>query len=70
MQAGWEKAPNWYEARIFIDKEQKLDEVFDWLVENVQGMRKHTVWRFAEDKMFVIRFRHVRDYEWFLLRWS
>jgi hypothetical protein len=40
-----------------------------WMQDNIQGHRKHTIWRLTDGGYFEIRFRFEKDYEWFVLRW-
>jgi hypothetical protein len=66
----WEKAPKWYEAKIQVDNPYKFEEIIEWLDKNIQGVKKHTVWRLTGGGLFEIRFRYEKDYEWFVLRWQ
>jgi len=60
---------DWYKARIKIESPEKLDEVTTWLLENIDGWHKHADWRMINGGYLDLRFRHQRDYEWFILRW-
>jgi len=62
--------PNWYTTSINIKTDEQLEELLMWIDSNIPGHRKHTIWRFRGDNIFEIRFRHERDYEWFVLRWG
>jgi hypothetical protein len=66
----WEKAPKWHEAKLKVESQVKFTEIFNWLEANIQGVKKHTVWRLTDGGILEIRFRYERDYEWFILRWS
>jgi len=66
----WEKAPKWHEAKIKVESPQKFEEILKWLGDNVQGVKKHTVWRLTDGGILEIRFRYERDFEWFVLRWQ
>ena len=67
----WENyKPNWYNACIRIETHTKFEELLRWMNDNLPGHRKHTIWRLIDDGYFEIRFRHQRDYEWFVLRWQ
>jgi|688.fasta_scaffold1088148_2 hypothetical protein len=60
----------WYKADIDIQEVDRVDEMLEWIECNIQGWKKHTTWRYVENKKFEVRFRHERDCEWFILRWS
>lgn len=62
--------PNWYSAKIRIESPKKFEDFLRWIETNIQGHRKHTVWRLTDGGILEIRFRYERDYEWFILRWS
>ena len=62
--------PNWYGARIRVESPKKFEELMRWMQDNLQGHRKHTVWKLTDDSDFIIRFRYERDYILFTLRWS
>ena len=67
----WENyKPDWFKARIRVDNPTKFEELMRWMQANLQGHRKHTVWRLTDGGYFEIRFRYERDYEWFVLRWQ
>lgn len=67
----WENfKPNWYKASIQVESPKKFEELMRWMHVNIQGHRKHTVWRLTDNGYFEIRFRYERDYEWFVLRWQ
>ena len=67
----WDKhKPKWHYAKIKVESPQKFEELMIWMQSNLQGHRKHTVWRLTDGGYFEIRFRYERDYEWFVLRWQ
>ena len=67
----WEKLkPGWFKATVHVESPKKFEELMIWMQANIQGHRKHTIWRLTDGGYFEIRFRHERDYEWFILRWS
>ena len=67
----WENyKPNWYKASLNIKSEKEFADLMIWMEGNLQGHRKHTVWRLTGEMTFEIRFRYQKDYEWFVLRWS
>ena len=67
----WESyKPNWYKATIRVENHDKFSDLMRWMHTNIQGHRKHTVWRLTDGGYFEIRFRYERDYEWFVLRWQ
>jgi len=67
----WENYKNkWYTTKIRIESPQKFQEVISWMNDNLQGHKKHTVWRLTDGGWFEIRFRFEKDFEWFVLRWS
>ncbi|NDB84163.1 MAG: hypothetical protein EB127_15805 [Alphaproteobacteria bacterium] len=62
--------PNWFTARIRVESHIKFEELLIWMNANIQGHKKHTIWRLTDGGYFEIRFRYERDYEWFVLRWQ
>ncbi len=67
----WENyKPNWYSASFTVRSEKQFEELMIWMQNNMPGHRKHTVWRLTGDRIFEIRFRYQKDYEWFVLRWQ
>lgn len=66
----WEKAPKWHEAKIKVENPQKFEEILEWLGKNIQGVKKHIVWRLTDGGILEIRFRFERDYILFVLRWQ
>ena len=67
----WEHyKPNWYTCSIKIKSDEQFEELMIWMQGNLQGHRKHTVWRLTGDNIFEIKCRHQKDYEWFVLRWQ
>lgn len=67
----WENyKPKWFKASLRIESPEKFSEILKWLDDNVQGHRKHTVWRLTGNSDFEIRFRFERDFEWFIMRWG
>jgi len=62
--------PKWYTSRIKVESPQKFEDLMKWMHENLQGHRKHTVWRLTDGGYFDIRFRFERDYILFVLRWQ
>ena len=71
MSRKWEDyKPNWYKASIKVESKQKFNDILQWLDDYVPGHRKHTVWRLTGGGQFEIRFRHAKDYEWFIIRWG
>lgn len=65
----WAKKPNWHHAKIRVESATKFEELMRWMQDNIQGHRKHTIWRLTDGGYFEIRFRFEKDYEWFVLRW-
>lgn len=77
-EVSWDKIkPGWYNAKVNNRQYDDYSEIINWIENNIQGYDKHTVWRMYLDLtkqnpncyIFEIRFRHERDYEWFVLRW-
>jgi hypothetical protein len=67
----WESyKQNWYKAVIKVESDEKFREILKWIEKHVDGHRKHTMWKINEHRVFEIRFRHEKDYEWFVLRWQ
>ena len=64
------KVERWYKAKIKILSTEHLDQVIIWIHNNIDGYNKHCDWKFIEDGYLDLRFRHEKDYEWFILRWS
>jgi len=60
----------WYKIKIKLDTDEKFREILDWISQNIQGHRKHTIWKINEHRILEIRFRYEKDYAWFVLRWS
>lgn len=68
---GWNKhSDGWYQANILSDNVDKVDQMLEWIELNIQGYHKHTTWKWIENQELQVRFRHERDCEWFILRWS
>ena len=65
----WEKAPKWHEAKLRVSSPEKFTDIIEWVESNIQGWKKHTVWRLTDGGILEIRFRYERDYNWFVLRW-
>ena len=66
--------PNWYSAKFIVKSDDQFEELMMWMHSNLPGHRKHTTWRLTglahtSDRVFEIRFRYQKDYEWFVLRW-
>lgn len=61
---------DWHRAKIRIESPEKLDEVTTWLITTIDGWHKHADWRLIEGGYLDLRFRHEKDYEWFMLRWG
>ena len=59
----------WYSASFTVKSDEQFEELMIWLDKNIPGHRKHTIWSLTDTRLFTIRFRHVKDYEWFTLRW-
>jgi len=71
MMKNWENyKPSWYSASFTVKSDKQFEELMIWMQGNLPGHRKHTVWRLTGDRIFEIRFRHQKDYEWFVLRWQ
>lgn len=71
MNSSWENyKPNWYKATINISSHKHFEEILQWIGDNIQGYRKHIVWRKTGDEKFEIRFRFDKDYSLFILRWG
>jgi hypothetical protein len=61
---------NWYTAVIQVESDEKFREIVKWVENNVEGHRKHTIWSVTEYRKLTIKFRHQKDYAWFVLRWA
>jgi hypothetical protein len=59
----------WYSASFTIKSEEQFEELMIWIGTNIPGHRKHTIWSLNGNRLFTIRFRYQKDYEWFMLRW-
>ena len=59
----------WYKAKIKIASTEHLDEVTNWLIDNIDGYNKHADWKLTENGYLDFRFRYERHCEWFILRW-
>jgi hypothetical protein len=59
----------WYTTSFRVKSEEQFEELIKWIDKNIQGHRKHTIWSLSGDMLFTIRFRHIKDYEWFVLTW-
>lgn len=71
MMKNWENyKPSWYSASFTVKSDKQFEELMIWMQSNLPGHSKHTVWRLTGDRIFEIRFRHQKDYEWFVLRWQ
>ena len=69
--ADWENyKPKWYKAVIKVPSDLTFEEILKWIDTNIQGHRKHTVWRLTGSNHFEIRFRFERDFSLFILRWG
>ena len=67
----WDSYKNgWYKIKIKVKSDQEFTEIRKWLEETVEGHRKHTMWKIDQHRLLEVRFRHKKDYEWFVLRWS
>ena len=68
---GFDKqSEKWYKADVNVDNADQVDDMLNWIENNIQGWNKHTTWRYVENKHFQVRFRHEKDCKWFILRWS
>lgn len=67
--------PNWHTIKLnnnFDDYFKFQDytlQVMKWLYENIDNPERHCRW-ICEGDRIQIRFRYLRDYQWFSLRWS
>jgi len=59
----------WYSASFTVKSEEQFEELMIWIGKNIPGHRKHTIWSLSGDRLFKIRFRYQKDYEWFVLTW-
>jgi hypothetical protein len=65
----------WYTAAITVDYNQ-IPEVEKWLEENIEGYKKHTIYRFVwansqkGEVNLDIKFRKEKDYLLFVLTWQ
>jgi len=60
---------NWYTASFTVKSDDQFEELMIWIGKNIPGHRKHTIWSLNGSRLFTIKFRHIKDYEWFVLRW-
>jgi hypothetical protein len=72
----WENTKaGWYKTSVLMNYRQ-VPEVEKWLEENIEGYKKHTVYRFVwakrqkGDVNLNIKFRKEKDYMLFVLRWQ
>jgi len=67
----WENSNlHWYKTSIHIKTHYDFEELLRWINTNLDGHRKHTVWRLIDGGYFEIKFRYKRHFEWFILRWG
>jgi hypothetical protein len=51
------------------DAVNKYMEMLEWVENNIDGHYKHCKWQMT-DELIKIKFRHEKDYFYFMLRWS
>lgn len=63
------RTKGWYTASVHVDKASKLEEILDWISDNIDGSDKHTYYTWSDPVHLEVRFRHKKSFEWFVLRW-
>lgn len=48
---------------------KQIDEVIEWINNNIDMPRKHARWRITQDSGLQVKFRYERDLIFFKLRW-
>ena len=51
------------------DAVNKYMEMLEWVENNIDGYYKHCKWQMTAE-LIKIKFRHEKDYFYFILRWS
>lgn len=66
---------NWYYYEFNttnLDVDEAVDKYFlmlEWVENNIDGFHKHCKWQMT-DTLIKVKFRHEKDYFYFMLRWS
>lgn len=64
------KTIKWHTVRIPVKGIVHIEEMLEYLATKVDGHNKHTYYTVSEAGYIEFRFRHKKDYEWFVLRWQ
>lgn len=63
------KTIRWHTVRISVKNMTHVKEMIEYLESKVDGHEKHTYYTDTKAGYIEFRFRHKKDYEWFVLRW-
>lgn len=63
--------PNWYEVEISVSSSYKIVEILEWMYDNINKPYRHCRWKTDQnDEHIKVKFRFIKDYNWFLLRFG
>lgn len=72
----WSDHEKWHEYILgipesitYFELTKLWEEVYNWIVTNVSGYKKHARWS-MKPYYIKVKFRYERDYLMFVLRWS